>query len=115
MKRGEVFLVDRPTRQDPRRRRAVVIVSRSALIDTRFGSVICAPVYSRYHGIDTQVEIGPESGLQHASGIYCDNLLSIPKQQLTNYVGMLSEEKIRQVNRALAIALDIEPQDIADL
>ena len=115
MQRGDVFLVERPSREDPRRRRAVVVVSRSALADTRFASVVCAPVYSRFDGIDTQVEIGPESGLQHTSSVYCDNLLSIPKRQLTNFVGTLSGAKMRQVSRALAIALDIAPEDIEDL
>ncbi len=115
MQRGDVFLVERPSRDGPRRRLAVVVVSRSALADTRFASLVCAPVYSRFDGIETQVEIGPESGLPHASSVYCDNLLSIPKRQLTNFVGILSARKLREVSRALAVALEIAPEDLEGL
>ncbi|MEW5816424.1 MAG: type II toxin-antitoxin system PemK/MazF family toxin [Spirochaetota bacterium] len=49
-----------------------------------------------------------DEGLKLNSSIYCDELVSIPKKSLTNYVGTLSEEKIEQLNRTLAIALAIE-------
>lgn len=108
MQRGDVYLVVRPSRDDPRGRRAVVVVSRPTLIDSPFGSVICAPIYSRLGDIATQVEVGPESGIQHASGVYCDNLMSIPKRELTNYVGHLDDERLHRVDLALARALAID-------
>ena len=73
--------------------------------------MICAPIYSAYDCLSTQVPIGIEEGLKHDSSIYCDELVSIPKSALTNYIGNLSEEKVLHLNRALAIALDIEPAD----
>ena len=39
------------------------------------------------------------------SAIYCDELLSLPKALLTNYVGSLSPDKMSLVNAALRIAL----------
>jgi mRNA interferase MazF len=83
-----------------------VVVSRQLLIDSRFSTVICAPVYSRHDGLSTQVAVGEEEGLKHASSIHCDELVSLPKAVLTDYVGFLSAEKIRALNTALRAALD---------
>ena len=44
MKRGELYRVADPSNRDPKRFRVFVVVSRQALIETRFSSVICAPV-----------------------------------------------------------------------
>ncbi len=85
-----------------------MIVSRNVLIETRFSTVICAPVYSRHDGLSTQVAVGTEDGLKHDSSIHCDALMSsIPKSALTNYVGSLSPAKIKALNQALHIALDL--------
>ena len=67
----------------------------------------CAPVYSAYHGLDSQVSVGTESGLKHDSAIHCDELISLAKSVLSDYVGTLSDEKIAEMNRALAVALDL--------
>jgi mRNA interferase MazF len=68
---------------------------------------MCAPVYSVHHGLSTQVLVGIEEGLKHDSSIHCDELVSLPKSLLTNYLGTLSPQKIRALNQALCIALDI--------
>lgn len=108
MRRGELYLVTKPGSQDPRRQRVFVVVSRQALIDTRFSSLICAPVYSRYDGLSTQVRIGVEEGLKRDSSIHCDELVSLPKSMLTHYVGRLNEDKIAELNRALLTALELD-------
>ena len=107
MRRGELYRVRHPSGDDPRRSRVFVVVARQAVIDSRFSSVICAPVYSTYHGLSSQVGIGIDEGLKHDSAIHCDELVSLPKSVLTNYVGTLSAEKIEELNEALRIALDI--------
>jgi mRNA interferase MazF len=84
-----------------------LIVGRQPVIDSRFSSVICAPVYSAYHGLPSQVLVGIDEGLKHNSAVHCDELVSLPKTALTDYVGSLSEEKLRQLNEALAVALDV--------
>jgi len=38
----------------------------------------------------------------------CDNVVSIRKSDLTNYIGRLSPAKIAELNRALKMALDLE-------
>ena len=68
---------------------------------------MCAPVYTAYDGLATQVQVGVDEGLKHESSIHCDEVVSLPKSMLTNYIGMLSPQKVDQINRALKIALDI--------
>ncbi len=82
-------------------------MSRTALIDSAFSTVTCAPVYSSRHGLSTQVSVGNEEGLKHGGAIHCDELVSLPKSILTDYVGSLSPPGLRDLNRALAIALEL--------
>jgi mRNA interferase MazF len=82
-----------------------VVASRQALIDSRFSTVVCAPVYTRRDGLATQVALGPEDGLKHESSIHCDALVSVPKALLTDYVSTLQPARMRAFDRALQVAL----------
>lgn len=106
MRRGELYRVHKPE-DDPKRYRIFVVVSRPAVIDSKFSTVVCAPVFTRGYGLATQVAVGPDEGLKHPSWIFCDNLVSIPKSSLTNFVGSLSSSKLAELARALKVALDI--------
>ena len=108
MNRGEFYLVKHPSRRDPKRQRVFVVVSRQVVIESKFTTVICAPVYSTRAGLATQVNIGIEEGLKHESAIHCDELVSLPKSVLTDYVGALSAPKIEELNEALRVALALE-------
>ena len=107
MRRGELYLVQHPSSRDPRRQRVFVIVSRQLLVDSAFSSAVCAPVYSRRDGLHTQVDVGVEEGLKHESSIHCDELMSLPKSALTNFIGTLSPAKQAQLDRALAFAVGL--------
>jgi mRNA interferase MazF len=106
MKRGEIYRVHKPG-GDPKRHRLFVIVSRQTVIDSKFSTVICAPVFSNGEGLSTQVAIGPDHGLKHASWIMCDNLLSLRKNELSHYVAMLPPVKLTELDRALRVAMSL--------
>ena len=82
-----------------------MVVSRQTLIDSRFSTVVCAPVYTRRDGLATQVEIGLEDGLKHDSSVHCDALISLPKSVLTDYVASLTPSRVRALDQALRVAL----------
>lgn len=107
MKRGELYRVRRPP-GDPKPARVFVVVSRQALIDSNFSTVICAPVFSERHGLPTQVAVGVPEGLKHDSAIQCDGMISIEKARLTDFVGELSPPKLRELDAALAAALGLK-------
>jgi mRNA interferase MazF len=106
MKRGELYRVTKPS-GDPKRQRVFVVVSHQGLIDSRFSTVVCAPILTDGEGLSTQVSVDPEDGLKHQSWIICDGLVSIPKSALTNFVGTISAMKLKKLNYALAVALDL--------
>ena len=108
MKRGELYLVRKAGSQDPRKQRVFLVVSRQALIDSRFSTLICAPVYSRHDGLSTQVQVGTAEGLKKESSVHCDELVSLPKSALTNYVGSLKAGAVRELNRALAVSVGLD-------
>jgi mRNA interferase MazF len=108
MKRGELYRVFKRPGTDPRKSRVFVVVSRQVLIDSRFSTAICAPIYSERHGLSTQVPVGQEEGLKSDSAIHCDELVSLPKSALTNYVGSLSPGKVGDLDRSLLVALSLD-------
>ena len=111
MRRGDLYRVSRPSARDPKKFRIFVVASRQVLIDSRFSTVICAPVYSARHGLSTQVPLGPDDGLLHESSIHGDELVSLPKSMLTQFVGSLSAARIAELDRALIAALGIDIPD----
>lgn len=106
MKRGELYRVRHP-KGDPKRSRVFVVVSRQSVIDSAFSTVTCAPVFSTRHGLATQVPVGVAEGLKHDSAIHCDELISLAKSVLTDYVGSLAASRIPELDRALAVALEL--------
>ena len=107
MRRGEIYRVYKPG-GDSKRFRSYVVVSRQPLIDSRYATVICAPVFSSGSGLSTQVAIGQNEGLKHDSWIICDNLRSVDKAELTQFLGSLSLSKVEELDEALRIALALE-------
>jgi mRNA interferase MazF len=84
------------------------VVSRSFVAENDdVSTVICAPVYSQVLGLSTEVVIGPEEGLPRVSSIRCDFLALMFKRKLTTLVATLSPRKVTELDRALAVALDL--------
>lgn len=108
MKRGDLYRVYKGSKHDTKNFRVFVVVSRQTLLDSNFSTAICAPVYSNYIGLSTQIPLNVEDGLKHNSCVYCDELISIPKSVLSDYIGSLSKIKLIELDEALKIALAVE-------
>ena len=108
MKRGELYRISLGSKTDTKKQRVYIIVSRQELIDSAYSTLVCAPVYTNYEGLSTQVPVGIQEGLKHPSAIRCDELISLLKSRLTDYVGTISEEKLTDLGHALSIALGID-------
>ena len=108
MKRGELYRVFKGNKVDPRKSRVYVVVSRQALIDSKFSTVVCAPVYSQRLGLSTQVDIGIEEGFKADSCIHCDELMSLSKSQLTGFIGALPASILSKLDHALKVSLSLD-------
>jgi mRNA interferase MazF len=106
VKRGELYRVYKPA-GDPKQHRTFVVVSRQILIDSQFSTVVCAPVFTHGEGLSTQVAVGPDEGLKHSSWIMCDNLVSLRKTDLTQFLGSMTKPRLAELDRALKMALDL--------
>ena len=114
LRRGELYRVPFPP-NDTRPARVFLVVSRGGFLEVAHSTALCVPVYSSYHGLDTEVLVGESEGLKHLSALQCDLVTAMRRASLTDYVGSLGADKMALVNRALATALGILPEDIADL
>ena len=63
-----------------------------------------APITSTVRGAPSEVIVGPDEGLKTTSAVNLDSVQTVDQRRLRGYVGQLSEEKLREVCRALAIA-----------
>lgn len=107
MRRGDIYRTYKPE-GDPKRHRICVVVSRQALINSSYSTVVCAPVFTDGEGLSTQVAVGVDEGLKHESWIVCDNLRSLRKTELTQFLGSLSYAKLAELDEALKIALALD-------
>ena len=102
--RAEIYWADLVP---PAGRRPVCVLSRDAAAGVR-ASVTCAPITRTIRGIDSEVEIGPDQGLDERCVINCDNIATISKLSLDDSpVGRLDEPKRAELDKALRYVLDI--------
>ncbi len=91
----------------PAGRRPVCVLTRDAAI-TVLTAVTCAPITRTIRGIRSEVEVGPEHGLPDYSVINCDNVITVPIDDLDDEpVGHLDEPTRARLDHALRYALDI--------
>ena len=98
--RGEIWLY---TFGSPDKRRPVLVLSRQKAIDL-LRTVLVAPITSSAHGAPSEVPVGIEEGLKHASVVNMDQIQTVDQKSLHHFVGALGPEKMSAVCRALLIA-----------
>jgi mRNA interferase MazF len=102
--RNDIFWADLGP---PAGRRPVCVLTRNAAIVV-LTAVTCAPITRTIRGIRSEVEIGPDQGLPERCVISCDNVITVPSEDLDpEPVGQLDEIARAEVDRALRFALDI--------
>ena len=83
------------------------MLTRDAAIEV-LTSVMCAPITRTIRGIRSEVELGPEHGLPEACVISCDNVITIPLDDLDDKpVGHLDDVTRARLDQALRYSLDI--------
>ena len=104
MKKGEVWWADLPP---PDRRRPVVLLSRDSAYDVR-SLVTVAPVTTRIRGLSAEVRLGADDGMPRECAINLDNINTIGKHLLQQFIIDLSQQKLRAVEDAIRFALGME-------
>ncbi|MBN1368867.1 MAG: type II toxin-antitoxin system PemK/MazF family toxin [Dehalococcoidaceae bacterium] len=104
MRRGEVWWAELP---QPVGRRPVVLLSRDTAYKVR-SSVTVGLVTRTVRSIPVEVPLGSEDGMPAECVANLDDILTIPKKRLVEQITTLSNVKIREVNRAVRFAQDLD-------
>jgi mRNA interferase MazF len=99
--RGEIW---RYRFRSPDKLRPVLVLSRQEVIPL-LHTVMVAPVTSTIRGAPGEVAVGAAEGLRHESAVNLDHVQTVEKARLTGYMGHLRADKMRDVCRALAVAV----------
>lgn len=100
--RGEVWWCELPEIS----RRPVVILSRNAAIP-RLRRALIAPCTTTIRGLASEVLLAPgEDPIPQESAVNLDSVESVSVGTLTNRLGRLGDERMREICSALAVAVD---------
>ncbi|MCH7668576.1 MAG: type II toxin-antitoxin system PemK/MazF family toxin [Acidobacteria bacterium] len=103
--RGEIWWCDLPDIA----RRPVVVLSRDAAIP-RLRRAMIAPCTTNIRGLPSEVVLEPgEDPIPLRSAVNLDSLESVAVGTLTDRLGRLGSDRMREVCAALAIAVDCQP------
>jgi len=102
--RGEVWWCELPETG----RRPVVVLSRDAAIP-RLRRALVAPCTTRLRRLPSEVVLeGRDDPVPRRSAVNLDSVESVSLAVLVERLGRLSDERMRQICRALAVAVDCE-------
>lgn len=102
--RGEVWWCEPPGI----RRRPVVILSRDAAT-VRLGRTLIGPCTTAVRGLASEVVLEPGNDpVPRRSAVNLDSVQSVSLGLLVERLGRLSDERMRQICSALAVAVDCD-------
>lgn len=87
--------------------RPAVVLTRDAA-RAAMTKVTVVPITSTVKGLSSQVPVGPARGLEHASAISIDNVITIPVAALGRRIGWLDDEQERLLARTVVLAYDLD-------
>lgn len=87
--------------------RPVLVLTRE-LVRPHLARVTVAPITTTIRGLSTEVPVGPANGLDQASVISCDNIVTVPADLLGRQIGILLTEQEAALAEAIRLAVDLE-------
>jgi mRNA interferase MazF len=87
--------------------RPVLILTRE-VVRPHLSRVTVAPITSTIRGLSTEVPVGTANGLDHASVVSCDNIVTMPVSALGRQLGFLLTEQETALTDAIRAAFDLD-------
>lgn len=87
--------------------RPVLVLTREVAIG-RLRTVTVAAITSTIRGLATEVPVGPENGLDHASVVNLDSVFTIDRRALGRRIGLLLDHQEGDLHRAVVSAFDLD-------
>jgi mRNA-degrading endonuclease toxin of MazEF toxin-antitoxin module len=104
LKQYEIWWADLPK---PAGRRPVLLLTRDGAYDF-LNKVVAAEITTTIRHIPVEIPLGPTEKLAKRCVANCDNLRTIPKQNLSAKISQLPSKRIAEVKRAVGYALGWE-------
>jgi mRNA interferase MazF len=109
VKRGEIYRTSERIAERGDKPGFYLIVSRTFVAaNSDISTVVCTPIYSEILGLNSELVLGPEEGLPHASAVRCDFLMLLFKRRLTDFISTLGQARQDELDNALKYALEIQ-------
>lgn len=108
MRHGEVCWY---TFKAPDKRRPVLILTRDSAI-SYLNALTVAPITATVRNIPSEVLLTPADGLLTECAANMDNIQTVPKLRLGPVISLLSLERLEDVNRAIAFALNLDKRTV---
>ncbi|MBP8261234.1 MAG: type II toxin-antitoxin system PemK/MazF family toxin [Verrucomicrobia bacterium] len=110
IRRGQIWLVNwNPGRGSEQwgKRPALIIQTDAANLNPRYPNTIVLAVSTKGLPVATHVEIEPGkgTGLRETSFVKGEQILTISKERLEEYIGQIPPDILRQVETAVRLAL----------
>lgn len=87
--------------------RPVLVLTRE-VVRPHLNRVTVAPITSTVRGLSTEVPVGPANGLDHASVISCDNIVTVPVSALGRQLGFFLAGQESVLTAAIHAAFDLD-------
>ena len=101
LKQYEIWWAQLP---EPVGRRPVLLLSRDDAYDV-LNKFVAAEITTTIRQVKIEVALGTKDGLPKPCVVNCDNLRTIPKQNLVKRISQLPSQRIAEVKRAVGYAL----------
>jgi len=90
----------------PNKKRPVVILTRTSIID-HLNEVTIAPLTSTIRDIPTEVILTEEDGVHSECAINCDHLQTVSKEKLGKLICVLPKSINEEISQSIKFALNI--------
>lgn len=88
--------------------RPAVLLTREAALPAMNGITV-APITSTIRGSRTEVPVGYDQGLDHASVVNLDAIITVPADDVGRFIGYLTDPQDLALLQALLFAFDLRP------
>ena len=113
--RGDLYWCDLYDAEGSEQRgeRPVLVIQNDVGNEKSPTVIVAAVTYGTKKNTHTHVYVNPhESGLLHKSTILLEQIRTIDKKRLRDYIGHLSHDKMTWVDRALSVSVGLIPFEI---
>ena len=108
MKKGDVYYADlNPIKGSEQGGTRPVVILQNNVGNKHSPTTIVAPITSKILNLPTHVYLCANDDIKYSSNILLEQIRAVDKTRLKLFVCKLSEKKVKEINKALIISLDL--------